>query len=107
MKRVALLVAVLLLLLCSCKKEERFDAGQKMSGAELVAYRDALYAQNAAQQEALPDSACYFTDSGTVYHYDKKCSHLSASSTVRSGSIAEAIAAGASRPCSRCAKDAE
>jgi competence protein ComEC len=46
----------------------------------------------------------YFTPSGKSYHYNKKCSTLSRSKTILSGTIKAAIKSGHADPCDRCVK---
>ena len=107
MKRVAMLLAMLsLFLLVSCARENGFDAGETLTGEELAKLQESLVEEKNHPAESDEENAeCYYTASGSVYHKDRNCSYLKNAKEVLAGTIEEAKTSGASRPCSRCAKE--
>ncbi len=97
--------AFLLFLLAACARNDGFDAGETLSGEELEALQERLLEEKNHPQELPENAECYYTASGSVYHKDRNCSFLRNAKTVLAGTVEEAQAAGAYRPCSRCAKE--
>lgn len=107
MKRILLCIfALALFVFTSCAKEDDFDAGKTLSGGELKELQEKLLEEKNRPQELPDDAECYFSATGSVYHKDKNCSYLKKAKEVLAGTIEEAQAAGALRPCSRCVKEA-
>ena len=52
----------------------------------------------------LGDGTVYWTEHGSVYHLNPNCGHIINSSTIYSGTAAEAYDYGLSRPCKDCAR---
>lgn len=53
---------------------------------------------------ALGDGTVYWTAAGGVYHLNKDCGHIINSTEIYSGTAADAMEAGKSRPCKSCAQ---
>ncbi|MBE6702576.1 MAG: hypothetical protein E7585_04085 [Ruminococcaceae bacterium] len=113
-------VGVCALALAACGRGKDFSAGELMSAEEARAYREKLLAQKAeAEKNASPEQTveetpqeeapeapfdlCYYTASGSVWHYAKNCSYIKNADRLLWGNIESAAAAGKLRPCSRCA----
>lgn len=106
MKRILIcFFALLLLALTACARDEGFDAGETLSGEELEALQEKLLEEKNRPRELQEDAECYYSATGSVYHKDKNCSYLKNAKVILAGTIEEAQAAGALRPCSRCAVD--
>ena len=103
MKRLALIVLVLLLMLAACSEQESdVLRGQALTPEE----QKSLYDQR-LEQDPEPGvsgkGVVYWTPSGTKYHKDIACSYIKNAEKVLSGTLSEAVNHGADSPCSRCA----
>ena len=56
-----------------------------------------------SDQQGENKTVVYYTESGEAYHLDRNCTYLRNSNLVKEGSVNDALNAGKSRPCSRCA----
>ncbi|MBQ7378724.1 MAG: hypothetical protein IJW70_03475 [Clostridia bacterium] len=102
MKRIAIVLLVLWLVLVGCGEQRiRVENGETLDRDE----QESLYDQRAEQQSE-PDisgkGVVYWTQSGTKYHKDPTCSFLKNAKELLSGTIAQAANHGADSPCSRC-----
>ena len=52
-----------------------------------------------------PSRACYYTASGSVWHYDNACVSLAHSENVISGTVEQAMQDGKARACARCGNE--
>lgn len=52
----------------------------------------------------MPLSACFYTESGTVWHADRDCFYIKTAAEIFSDSPEGARLAGKQKPCSRCAQ---
>ena len=114
-----LLAACLLLTLGACAATEPFDAGTPLTPSEIAALQKQLQSEQAGEdtqgqptgnsptdESDIPQNGIVFwLDGGQVYHTSEACYHIAEKSDVRSGTIAEAQAAGKTRACSACAAD--
>lgn len=102
MKRVCVMAAVLVCMLCGCASSGvTAHDGTELSVQEI----ESMY-QSQQQVDPDPDvqgsGTVYWTASGKKYHRDPECPYLSRASSIYSGSMARAIDHGADSPCSRC-----
>lgn len=77
--------------------------GCLICGAASIDYHPAS-AEGKAAAEAAIDGDVFYSPSGHVYHTHEDCGHLANSSTLYQGSVDEAISAGRTRLCKRCAE---
>ena len=91
-------------LLSACGPTDDFEAGESLSPEGLASLSAELFTEDE------PDTAdgfhnferVYWTESGSVYHRDRDCSHLKRAETVLEGSVKHARKEGKERPCSTC-----
>lgn len=106
-----LCLLLLVILACGgCGPQRDFDAGEKMSAAELEALKNELAAKENTsddeKEEAIPqDGTVFWLDGGKVYHIRSTCYHIAKKTDVRTGTVTEATAAGKERACSACLSD--
>ena len=123
MKRIksfVIIISLILLatLLTACAAKEPFDAGAPMSADDVAALREELLGkqENEKKEEntdqspedntdTLQGATVYWLESGSVYHTNVSCYHIKEKPNVRSGTVADAGAAGKTRLCSSCARD--
>ena len=104
--------AVLLICLGSCTDSGDFYLG---NGKDKDTVRDEIFGENAAEDNepgdnsnvgaALPEDApqkVYFTESGSVWHTRRDCSHIRNSASVIEGPLSEAFDKGKTKQCSSC-----
>ena len=107
-------VLVVCVLFCSCGSNEDFYVG---NGKDKDSVRDEIFGENSTEDDsfdessnvgtALPDDApdkVYFTESGTVWHTKRDCSHIRNSASVIEGTLSEALDKGKGKQCSSCAE---
>lgn len=123
MKRIksfVIIISLILLatLLTACAASEPFEAGTPMTPGDVAALREELLGkqENEKKEEntdqsqedntdTLQGATVYWLESGSVYHTDAGCYHIKEKPNVRSGTVADAGAAGKTRLCSSCARD--
>lgn len=94
----ATLFALLVALISSCTPETVVFVGETLSHDEL---RDMTFSESVTA-ESVADPTVYWTEGGSVWHKDIKCSSLSDSKDVLSGTVSDALAHGKERECKRC-----
>ena len=67
--------------------------------AAVLSYQDA----KSVDTDVMSETAVYWTTGGSVWHTARECSALAKSKSVQSGDEAQALAAGKTRACKRCA----
>ena len=95
-------------LLTACTPTDDFEAGRPVDREELASLSAELFTK-----EVEPDTddgfhtreVVYWTEGGTVYHYDRACYHLKRAENVISGSVKHAHKEGKDRACATCAGD--
>ncbi len=68
--------------------------------AEITELPETMNLPEAADDETA--DCVYWVSSGDVWHITEKCSTLSRSKNIKSGSVSDAMAAGKDRVCQRC-----
>ena len=108
------------MLFVSCRSHgllhEDFDAGDTVTPEELLEMSRELFTQaeettelpetESKESETLaPDATVYWLKSGSVYHADKQCRHISHATPeeLYEGHISDAVLDGKERLCSSCA----
>lgn len=92
-----------LLTLSACAPSHEFEGGRPISREELESMSEALFETEAPTEgETSLPGIVYWTDSGSVYHRDPNCRHLTKAEKVKSGYIGNAEMYGKDRPCSVC-----
>ena len=109
-KKFLLLAALAGLVVCAitaCKSKEEFVAGETLSSDAAADLRDTLREQGAPKTESTGEQKTYYFVEGSseVYHTEQDCAHLSQSTDVKSGNMADVELAGKTRLCSTCAPD--
>ena len=101
---ILLLIAVITVLaLTACSPSHDFEGGHPISREDLESMSEALFDTEApTEDETSPPGIVYWTDSGSVYHRDPNCRHLTKAEKVKSGYIGNAEMYGKDRPCSVC-----
>ncbi len=112
------MVCLACLLCASCRSHgllsDDFQAGDTVTPEELLEISRALFTEAESpfgvetekEQQTLPPHAIvYWLTTGSVYHADRMCHHISASSPekIREGDVSKAMAEGKERLCSSCA----
>lgn len=118
-KKLFLMAAALGVCACTllgCRTKPLFDAGEELGAEELAALRASMQSGEAEKQpvtDELPSTSdeddaqiFYFVENGGVYHRERDCAYLKKSNNVRKGNAAAVAAAGKTRLCSACGKDA-
>ncbi len=108
----ACVMLLLCFLLCSCEDSDDFYLG---NGKDKNSVRDEIFDENTNEdtdtneesntQTQLPSDAperVYFTESGTVWHTRRDCSHIRKSALVIEGTLSEAFDKGKTKQCSSC-----
>ena len=101
----ALVLLIVLLLLSSCDSK---DGNGRYTG--ILANKDVVSSikQELEDKEnslLATESDVFWTPSGTLWHFDYKCTYLSNSKTIYHGSLEEARLEGKEKACTRCARN--